>query len=433
MQNGLQLNRNQETLQQLNQIYLNVNKGIEEKNKQFLIINERLLKDKEKAEERDLMKSAFLANIVHDICSPMNAIKGFAELLKTPDLTKENIVKYAQIISQCSDNLLNLVHDLLDISKIEAGQLTIIERPGNIKELFDELFELFNNPNEQQKSGNVTLEYFLELKPAQYLIDADFLRLRQVLINLISNALKFTEKGYVNYGCCLTDSNTICFYVEDSGIGISLEKQAIIFDRFKQINDPNSTDRSKGTGLGLSIVKQLVELMNGKVWVESTKGIGSRFYFTMPYKKTILAKTPVKNNVQYNWSNKNILILEDDDYDIALLGKCFDKTNANCTFTKNGESVIEFIKSGLSVDLVLIDTQIPGINRFNLVRKIKKITPNLPILAQTATNNTNDIEMALNCGCNYYIPKSTNKDDLLKIIQKQFELEKCFVEPMANN
>jgi CheY-like chemotaxis protein len=387
-------------------------------------LNERLLEDKEKAEEQNRLKSDFLANMVHEIRTPMNAIKGFAELLQTSDLTEEKKVKYAQIICQCTDNLLNLIHDLLDISKIEAGELTIIERPGNLKDLFNELFELFNNLMGQCESGTAQLKSCIELNQEQYLIDADFIRLRQVLTNLISNALKFTEKGHVLYGCRLINRKTLCFYVEDSGIGITPEKQAIIFERFKQINDLNLTNRCKGTGLGLSIVKSLVGLMNGKVWVESTPGTGSTFYFTLPYKKSTIPKTIFKNSVSYNWSDKNILIVKDDDYDIFLMGKYLGKSKANCIYAKDGKSALECLKSDSSIDLVLLDIQLPGINGFDLARKIKKIAPYLPIIAQTASCTQKDKDRALNCGCNNYISKLINKEDLFQLIQDQFTNKK---------
>jgi signal transduction histidine kinase len=271
---------------------LTMDDDLRETNRQFIVLNEQLLKDKEEAEERDRMKTVFLANMVHEICTPMNAIKGFANLLQDTGLSEEDKVEYAQIICQSADNLLNLVHDLLDVSKIEAGQLTIIERPGNLKDLFNELIELFNTPG-QCRTGIVQIKSCIEFRPEQYIIYSDFTRLRQILINLISNALKFTEKGYVLYGCRLIDPKTLCFYVEDTGIGITPEKQAVIFERFKQINDPNSTNRLQGVGLGLSIVKSLVELLNGNVWVESVQGVGSTFYFTLPYKnaKIVTGKT----------------------------------------------------------------------------------------------------------------------------------------------
>ncbi len=423
MRTGLFIRRNKEMGQQSIQKYISLYNDLIEKNRQFQVLNEQLLKEKEKLEERDRLKSAFLANIVHEICTPISAIKGFAELLQTPDLIEKNKIKYAQIITQCADNMLNLVHDLLDTSKIEAGQLTIIERPGNLRDLFNELFELFNNPTIQRKSGMVQLKSYLELTQEQCLIDADFIRLRQVLINLISNALKFTEKGHVIFGCCLIDPKTLCFSVEDTGIGIAPEKQDIIFERFRQLNDPNLANRCKGTGLGLSIVKSLVGLMNGEVWVDSTQNIGSTFYFTLPYKKSTIPKAITKNNVSYNWSDKNILIVEDDDFEISLMSKYLSESNANCFYAKDSKSALESVKSNSTLDLVIMNIQLPGINGFDLVREIKKIAPYLHIIAQTESGNPKDNVMALSFDCNC-ISKPINIEYLLKLIQDQFTIKK---------
>jgi signal transduction histidine kinase/CheY-like chemotaxis protein len=421
MRNELHIEQSKEMLKHSNQMRLTANNDLEEAKRQLFFLNKKILKIKEEAEERNQMKSAYLANIVHEICTPMNAIRGFAQLLQMSSLTEEDKIKYAQIISQCTDNLLNLVHDLLDISKIEAGQLNIIERPDNLKDLFNELFELFNNnPVGQCKLGLVELKYFIELNHDQYLINVDFIRLRQILINLISNALKFTEKGHVIYGCFLVDTETLCFYVEDTGIGITPEKQTVVFERFKQICDPNSTNKCKGTGLGLSIVKSLVELMNGKVWVESTQGVGSRFYFTLPYKKVIIPKTIIKKAVSYNWSDKNILIVENDDFDISIMNKYLVKSKAKCIYTKDGKSALEYLKSNSSIDLVLLNIHLQDTNGLDLIRKIKKIAQNIPIIAQTDSSVQEDKECVINSGCSDFISKSISKDELLQLIQNQF-------------
>jgi signal transduction histidine kinase/CheY-like chemotaxis protein len=388
-------------------------------NKQILLLNQQLLIDKEKAEEKERIKSAFLANIIHEIRTPMNAVRGFAELLKTPYLAEENKDKYVQIICQCTDNLLNLVNDLLDISKIEAKQLAIIEREGNLKDLFDELFELFDNPLIEFKSENVKLKSYIGLNQEMCLINADFIRLRQILINLIANALKFTEKGHVIFGCCLVDNKTLCFYVDDTGIGIHPEKLSTIFEPFRQINDLNSASNLTGTGLGLTIVKSLVELMNGKVWVESIHGTGSRFYFTLPYRKSTYHEVMEESSPIFDWSKKNILIVENDDFFTFLINKYLANTKANCIFVKDSKSALKYIKSFPSIDLVLMDAQLPDTKGFVLVKKIKRIAKNIPIIAQTATYTKNERKNALISGCNEYVIKPIYKEELLQIIQNQ--------------
>jgi len=268
-------------------LYITECEDTQETNRQILFLNNQTGEGKEKAEKRNFIQTEFFSNMVHEIRTPINAIKSFAGLLQTPGLQLNDMVEYTQLINQCADNLLNLVNDLLDVSKIEAGQLTITERPGNLKDLFDELFELFNTQTGQYKPDNVRLKSNIELTHEQYLINTDFIKLRQILVNLISNALKFTINGHVLMGCCLINKKTLLFYIEDTGIGIQPEMQSAIFERYKQINDPYTANRCKGTGLGLSIVKSLVELLKGEVWVESELGAGSTFYFTLPYRKAV--------------------------------------------------------------------------------------------------------------------------------------------------
>jgi signal transduction histidine kinase/ActR/RegA family two-component response regulator len=419
MRNKLQVKQLEGSDRFQNRMYLDVNGDFVNSGKHLKGLTEQLIKDKEIAEERDKSKSAFLANMVHEICTPMNAIKGFAELLQAPGLPDDKKLKFSQIICQCSDNLLNLVHDLLDISKIEAGQITITERQGNLNDLFNELYELFDNPVSGCKSELVKLKSCMGIKPEQCLINADFTRLRQILINLIGNALKFTEQGFVNFGCCLIDKNTLCFYVEDTGIGICNEKKKLIFERFKQVHSPEQS-RTKGTGLGLAIVKSLVELMNGRIWVESTPGIGSTFYFTLPFKKA--ADQKINNNQinTYNWNGKNILLVDDDDFDIAILSKYIEDSKAGCIIAKDFNSALTSIFSVMSIDMVLLNFQLQKNRGLELIQKIKSFAPYLPIIAISENYNSKNKETVLKLGCVNYISKRTNKKYLLQLIQNQF-------------
>ncbi len=431
MRNKLQVKQLEESYQFQNRMYLDVNGDLVNSGKHLKGLTEQLIKDKEIAEERNKSKSAFLANMVHEICTPMNAIKGFAELLQTPGLPDDKKLKFSQIICQCSDNLLNLVHDLLDISKIEAGQITITERQGNLNDLFNELYELLNNQVSGCKTESVKLKSCLGIKPEQCLINADFTRLRQILINLIGNALKFTEQGFVNFGCCLIDKNTLCFYVEDTGIGICNEKKKLIFERFKQIQSPEQS-RTKGTGLGLAIVKSLVELMNGRIWVESTPGIGSTFYFTLPFKKAADQKINSNQINTYNWNGKNILLVDDDDFDIAILSKYFEDSKAGCIIAKDFNNALTSIFSGMSIDMVLLNFQLQKNRGLELIQKIKSFAPYLPIIAISENYNSKNKETVVKLGCVNYISKRTNKKYLLQLIQNQFANKKIIVPELVH-
>ncbi|HEY4787340.1 MAG TPA: HAMP domain-containing sensor histidine kinase [Bacteroidales bacterium] len=285
MRNELLIKRNKEVNERTSQVYMPLYEDLCETNRQSQLLSEQLLKDKADVQEKASLQSTFFANMIHEIRTPVSIIKSFAQLLKAPDLLAKDKEEYAQIIDRCSDDLLNLINDLLDISKIEAGELTFVEKPGNLKDLFGELSDMFDVPVKHYKQGAVKLETCIELPIGQYQIYADFTRLKQVFVNLISNALKFTLNGHVLFGCRLINNKTIQFYVEDTGIGIKPEMQAVIFERYKQVNDPCLTSKCKGTGLGLPIVQSLVRSMKGKIWMESEYGVGSTFYFNLPYRK----------------------------------------------------------------------------------------------------------------------------------------------------
>lgn len=248
---------------------------------------------KEKAEESDRLKTAFLANMSHEIRTPMNAIIGFTDLLNDSELTDETKVELTGLINHNSDTLLHLIDDIIDLSKIESGQLKIDKRECKIDAIFNLLFEIFNERKDILSKSKINIIVNNKLKNEQFKLFTDPIRLQQILSNLIDNALKFTEKGFVEYGCSFSDKSDqeLTFYVKDTGIGLYPDQQDQIFNRFNKIEE-DKRKLYRGTGLGLSISKNLVELLGGKLWVESEKDNGSVFYFTLPFTK--LAKNEVK-------------------------------------------------------------------------------------------------------------------------------------------
>ena len=254
-----------------------------------------LIKAKKKAEESDRLKSSFLANMSHEIRTPMNGIIGFSELLANPELTPQLKEKYIKIIHQSSDQLLHIINDILDISKIEASEVKISKSKFNINSLLSELNTMFLS-HLKKETRSIKLLLTAKLEEQYEIIYSDKFRIHQILTNLLSNALKFTEKGSVEFGCYYIPANKykdfldiktsnidrILFFVKDTGQGITADKQEVIFNRFRQ-SDDSITRKYGGTGLGLSIVKGLVNLFNGDIYLKSEPKIGSTFYFTLPY------------------------------------------------------------------------------------------------------------------------------------------------------
>ena len=248
-------------------------------------LEEDLKKAKEEAEEGANLKAAFLANMSHEIRTPMNGIIGFTDLLKQENLSSEKRTYYIDIISKSGKHLLNLINNIIDISKIDAEQVRIFEDECKLNFCLLDLYNFFNDLVEKENNGNVKLNVNYGIPVGEDSIQTDETRLRQIITNLIGNAVKFTEKGSININSSINKDGNILISVEDTGIGMTQEEISVIFERFRQADD-STTKNYGGTGLGLAISKAYVEMLGGELWVESKKGKGSTFYFTIPYKKT---------------------------------------------------------------------------------------------------------------------------------------------------
>lgn len=250
---------------------------LEDTNDRLKDTNLSLLEAKKKAEESDTLKSAFLANVSHEIRTPLNSIVGFSSLLIEPDLNEETKKMYADMIESNTESLLVLIDEIIDLSKIEAQQLTLKNQNFSIDVLMEELFQTFNHGHKKTAVAIKTARISME---KELFVFSDRVRVKQVFVNLLTNALKFTDSGFVEMGYFLSENNEIVLYVQDSGIGISKEFHTAIFHRFRKLNE-NSGKVFRGTGLGLAITQKLVELLGGKIWLESEPGKGSTFYFTL--------------------------------------------------------------------------------------------------------------------------------------------------------
>lgn len=384
-----------------------------------LLYEKRLEEAKEKAIESDKLKSAFLSNMSHEIRTPMNAIIGFSKLLSSPQSQDSDNSEYIEIIKNTGNTLLNLIDDIIDFAKIEAGEVQIIKSACDVHKVMRELYSFFENELAGDEKTGVRLRLKIPDPDNDLVILTDQNRLRQILSNLLSNAVKFTKKGKVDFGYTIEKSQ-INFYVKDTGIGIAEEKQKIIFDRFRQA-DIRYHRKFGGTGLGLAISKNLVKLLGGQIMVDSRKGKGSLFSFTLPLTVIESSRSPVLNIPDmnsYNWRNKVILIVEDNELNLKLLRKMMEPTGAKIIFAKDGKPAIEECRTNTDIDVVLMDIQMPEMDGYEATRLIKSIRPELPVIAQTAYAMAEEKERIIEAGCDEYLAKPIRQRDLFQILSK---------------
>jgi len=374
---------------------------------------------KERAEESDRLKSAFLANMSHEIRSPMNAILGFASILKE-ELPRKDIDHFTDIILNSGQHLLNLINSIIDISKIDAGKVIVNNEATDINELLDELYVFFEQELKVIRKSNLQLKV-ISPEP-NLIIETDSLRLRQVLINLIGNAIKFTQKGKVEFGYEVNKGELV-FFVKDTGIGISKDKFNVIFERFRQ--ESENTERNfGGTGLGLSIAKACVELMGGNVWLESEVNKGTNFYFSIQYKRLEELDKPkfvgTAESFNLNHGDIHILVAEDEDSSYEYLERLLLRDNVKVSRAANGEQAVKMTLSDLSINLVLMDIRMPKLDGWEATKRIRVHRPNLPVIIQTGYAMFHDKEKSMEVGCNGYLSKPIKATDLLKMINQCF-------------
>ncbi|OFX86393.1 MAG: hypothetical protein A2W99_13455 [Bacteroidetes bacterium GWF2_33_16] len=378
---------------------------------------------KEKAEESDHLKSAFLANMSHEIRTPMNAIIGFSDLLGDPTISKEQRAEFIDHINKNSDSLLYIIDDIIDIAKIEAGQLTINKTECNINQVLTEVYNSFFETNELKNNTQLKFELIKGIQSDYFTIRTDPFRLKQIIINLVSNALKYTENGNIELGYIVKsdeDKSFLEFYVSDTGIGIPQEKHNDIFERFTKLENCK-TKLYRGTGLGLTITKNLVEILGGKIWVNSTPNIGSTFFFTIPVEQftgKLEIQTLKIDDTYKDWSDKKILIAEDEDSNFRVLQVILKRTNIKITRAINGLEAIEICKSDMGIDLVLMDIKMPEMNGIDATISIKKDRPELQIIAQTAFAMAEDKTQILDAGCIDYLSKPIKSRKLFAVLNK---------------
>ena len=385
-------------------------------------IEQELITAKEQAEQSDRLKSAFLANMSHEIRTPMNGILGFADLLKQPDLSDEKQQRYIGIIQKSGIRMLNIINDIVDISKIEAGMMQVDIKDSNINEQIEYIYTFFK-PEAEAKG----LQFIMEktLPEIEVNISTDREKLYAILTNLIKNAIKFTNEGSIEFGYHLIkDKGTkhLEFYVKDTGIGIPTNRQDVIFERFIQA-DISNLMVLQGTGLGLAISKAYVEILGGKIWLESEESVGSTFYFTIPCnieleEEFIIKKDKATIEDSKKAQNLKILIAEDDEASAKLISLMLEGLSTEIITVGNGNEAVQNCRNNPDLDLILMDIQMPEMNGYEATSQIREFNNDVIIIAQSAYALSFDRQKALDAGCNDYISKPFLKDDLLLLIQK---------------
>ncbi|MDO9593579.1 MAG: ATP-binding protein, partial [Lutibacter sp.] len=376
---------------------------------------------KERAEESDRLKSAFLANMSHEIRTPMNGILGFAGLLKTPNLTGEKQQEYIKIIENSGKRMLNIINDIISISKIESGILEVNISNSNVSEQLEYIQKFFKS--ETDKKG-IQLISHNSLSKKDFIIKTDKEKLYAILTNLVKNAIKFTHEGSIEFGCS-KKGKFLEFYVKDTGAGIPPEQKSLIFERFRQGSE--SLNRNyEGAGLGLSISKAYIELLGGKIWVESEVGKGSTFYFTIPFnaKQNEMKFTEeiVDAVDEKNQTNKlKILITEDDETIEKLIAIQINKYSKVVLVAKNGAEAVQICRDNPDIDLILMDIKMPEMNGYEATKQIRTFNNKVIIVAQTAYAFLGDKEKSIKTGFNDYISKPFKNVTFTDLMEKHFK------------
>ena len=400
------------------------NKEYESLNEELKQTNDELVIAKEKAEESDRLKSAFLANMSHEIRTPMNGILGFAGLLKEQTLTGEAQNEFIGIIEKSGARMLNIINDIVDISKIESGQMKISISETNVNEQIEYIYTFFKPEIERKK---LTFSFKSILSKNEAIIKTDREKIYAILTNLIKNAIKFTDKGSIEFGYDLVktqQTSVLQFFVKDSGVGIPKDRRQAIFERFIQA-DISDKRAYQGAGLGLSITKAYVGMLGGEIWVESEEQKGSTFHFTIPYNIGSENKFAIKNinldlETVSEFRKLKILIAEDDEASDMFITISLKKYSYEILHAKTGIEAVDICRNNPVIDLIMMDIQMFEMDGYEATKQIRQFNKDIIIIAQTAYALSGDKEKIIAAGCNDYISKPLNKNLLNTLIEKHF-------------
>ncbi|NQV01405.1 MAG: response regulator [Bacteroidia bacterium] len=387
-------------------------------------IEKSLIIAKEKAEESDRLKSAFLSNMSHEIRTPMNAILGFSGLLSDPGSTEDEKIEYIDIIRERGNDLMRIISDIIDVAKIESGQLKINIKDCKVNQLLEDIHVVFSRIIQKQGKTLVELKTSLQVADPEFTILTDPQRIRQIITNLVENALKFTETGEIEFGYIIKEDfgigKSIEFFIQDTGIGIPEEMHKAIFERFRQVDDSH-TRKYGGAGLGLTICKNLAHLMGGELNLTSEIGKGTRFTITLPmWTISPLKEEPVKEKSttrEQDWKDKVILVAEDEESNYTFIEHVLKRTGVKLLWAKNGKEAVNMAHTE-RVDLILMDIRMPGMDGYEATEIIKKENKSIPVIAQTAYALKGEKELSMGAGCDDYIAKPIDITEMMGILSK---------------
>ncbi len=378
----------------------------------------QLIKAREKAEESDRLKSAFLANMSHEIRTPMNGIMGFADLLKDVSYSDVEKIRFVDIIKKSGERMLNIINDLIDISKVESGLMEIKISETNITDQLEYIHAFFSG--EVKKKG---LEFTItnRLDNNNICIGTDKEKLFAILTNLVKNAIKYTDKGTIELSCEMKEGS-VFFAIRDTGIGISSDRMAAIFERFVQA-DIKDKRALQGAGLGLTISKAYVEMLGGKIWVNSTLGEGSEFCFSIQCHSAQPSDNKSQDSAEGDFKSvslKKVLIVEDDDTSKMYLSILLKSVSSQIFVEHDGAEAINCCRNNPDLDLILMDVKLPIVSGYEAVKQIRKFNKDVIIIAQTAYGLTGEYNKAILAGCNNYLSKPISKETLFAMLTKYF-------------
>jgi len=401
----------QQELQNQNQI---LEEKVAERTYELEKQNIELIAAKEKAEASDSLKGTFINNISHEIRTPLNGILGFGQILTDPDLSPEEKEQYSEMLNISSSRLVNTVTNFMDISLLTSGNQKVLKKNIKPEKSIKEVVSKFADSCIAKKI-NLSIESLPPENDIQIFTDEDLLY--KILYHLIDNALKFTHIGNITIGYQESESD-IVFYVKDTGIGISEDNQNHIFDSFIQ-EDGAITRRYEGSGLGLSIAKGFIHLLNGKIWLDSEKGKGSTFYFSLPGLQQIQDNSSEQTTTEiHNRKKQIILIAEDDDINYYYLKVLLTHVLVEIIHAKNGIEAVDFCHEHPEIELVLMDLKMIEMDGFEATRRIKLFRPELPVIAITAYSESEDKRKAMRAGCDEFLSKPIKKEFLLKKLEE---------------